>query len=273
LCNGNSNGHITIEEVSKPVNPVDEKTRTGQRKGLMTTFDMQYTPGDRLKFSATTGSFSTVLTDMPLQDKIITFNFSACTDADNNNYPVVTIGTQTWMAENLKTTKFRDGSSIPLIVSNAEWSNLSTAGYCWYNNDQTTYKPRFGALYNWYVIKAGEICPSGWHLPTNDEWTTLTTFLGGEDVAGGKLKDTGTALWLGPNSGATNETGFTALPGDARYLDGTFKFFGSYTHWWSSTEFDTNNSWLRYLMNDWEGVANINADKNYGLSIRCLLNP
>ncbi|HEY5587234.1 MAG TPA: FISUMP domain-containing protein [Ruminiclostridium sp.] len=272
ISNVNSGRSIKIEKLNNIVQEVEEKAEIMASKGTMENVDMEYTPGDRLKFTATSEDYSTIITDMPASNKTMQFNFIACTDEDNNNYPVVSIGNQVWMAENLKTTKYQDGTNIPLVVSNAEWSNLRTAGYCWYNNDPGTYKPHYGALYNWFTLNSGEVCPSGWHVPSDDELTTLTSFLGGENIAGGKLKEIGTSHWLSPNTGATDETGFTALPGDARYVDGTFKFFGSYSHWWSSSEFDNNKSWLRYLMNDWEGVARINTDKKYGLSVRCILN-
>ena len=120
------------------------------------------------------------------------------------------------MAENLKTTKYRDGTSIPLVTENTAWLNLTTPGYCWYNNDAAHYKSTYGALYNWYVLNAGSngwknVCPTGWHVPTDAEWTTLTTYLGGESIAGGKLKETGTSHWLSPNTVATNETGLHTL--------------------------------------------------------------
>jgi uncharacterized protein (TIGR02145 family) len=135
------------------------------------------------------------------------------TDIDGNIYHTVTIGTQVWMVENLKTTKYRNGDPIPNVTGNA-WAALTTGAYCWYNNDAATYKATYGALYNWYAVAdSRNIAPTGWHVPTDAEWTTLTTFLGGESVAGGKLKETGTNHWTSPNTGATNETGFTALPG------------------------------------------------------------
>jgi uncharacterized protein (TIGR02145 family) len=148
-----------------------------------------------------------------------TYKSDAITDADGNYYNIVTIGTQTWMAENLETTKYNDGNNIPNISDNVAWSNLTTPGYCWYNNDDSTYKNLYGALYNWYTVNRGKLCPIGWHVPTDAEWTTLTTYLGGESVAGGRLKETGTMHWVSPNVGAINETGFTALPGSCRDFD------------------------------------------------------
>ena len=114
------------------------------------------------------------------------------TDIDGNVYHTVTIGTQTWMVENLKTTKYNDGTAIPLVTDSTAWLNLTTPGYCWYNNDAATYKNTYGALYNWFTVNTSKLAPSGWHVPTDAEWTTLITYLGGETVAGGQMKSTGT---------------------------------------------------------------------------------
>jgi len=158
----------------------DGGNNESQLKSANTTIQMQYTAGDRLKITGISGNYSTVLTDIPTGNKTITFNFIACTDGDNNNYPVVKIGTQTWMAENLKTTKYSDGNVIP-NVTDGTWSTLTTPAYCWYNNDATN-KPTYGALYNWYTVNTGKLCPTGWYMPADAEWTTLTTYVGGKAV-------------------------------------------------------------------------------------------
>ncbi len=155
----------------------------------------------------------------------ISFNpdltYSTLLDIEGNEYKTIQIGNQTWMAENLRTTKYNDGSSIPVVNDNISWLNLTTAAYCWYDNDISR-KDIYGALYNWHTVTSGNLCPAGWHVPKNEEWTVLTAYLGGESVAGGKLKETGTAHW-NPNSDATNESGFTALPGGMRGNGGAFK--------------------------------------------------
>jgi uncharacterized protein (TIGR02145 family) len=204
-----------------------------------------------------------------------TYNSDAIIDIDDNYYNIVTIGSQVWMAENLKTTHYNDGTPVPLITDNATWANSTAPGYCWYNNDQATYKAVYGALYNWYIVDAlsnggKNVCPAGWSVPTDSEWSALTTYLGGEGVAGGKLKETGISHWTNPNTDATNETGFTALPGGARKLDGPYDFIGGDGHWWCTSLFSADNAWLRYINTNGGIVARINADKNYGLSIRCL---
>ncbi len=148
-------------------------------------------------------------------------------DIDGNVYKIITIGTQTWMAENLKTTKLYDGTSIPNITKSSDWYVLKTFAYCWYNNDSTINKNVYGALYNWYTVFTDKICPQGWHVPSNDEWTTLTTFIGGLSNAGGALKEIDTTHWNSPNTNATNESGFTALPSGGCSNDGTFNSIGN----------------------------------------------
>ena len=175
-----------------------------------------------------------------LLDKILSLQADlGLTDIDGNAYKAIKIGNQVWMYENLKTTKLNDGTAIPLVTTSAAWGNLTTPGYCWYNNDEASNKNVYGALYNWYTINTGKLCPAGWHVPTVAEWTTLTTFLGGESVAGGKLKETGIAHWKSPNTGASNETGFTALPGGFRDFDGVFAQIYNSGCWWSATEYNT----------------------------------
>lgn len=194
-------------------------------------------------------------------------------DRDGNVYQQIIIGTQVWMSSNLKTTRYNDGTLIPNITDPADWSGLSTDGYCWYNNDAVTYKNSYGALYNWYSVNTGKLCPDGWHVPTDSEWTTLTDYLGGESNAGGKLKETGTWHWLSPNLGATNETGFTALPGSFRDQDGSFSDnFGRNGYWWSTSESGVNNAWSRYLHYNLGSVGRGDDIKKDGFSVRCIKN-
>lgn len=192
------------------------------------------------------------------------------TDIDGNFYHIVTIGTQVWMASNLKTTKFKNGINIPLVTGNSGWDNLSTPGYCWYNNDEAANNSTYGAVYNWYTVKTGKLCPTGWHVPNYAEWTTLTTFLGGEDVAGGKLKEISTAHWLSPNIGATNEFGFAAVPGGARDFDGKFGDIGECGYWWSSSENRRRSAWNRSMAGHYSNVYRSVYSKTNGFSVRCL---
>ena len=143
---------------------------------------------------------------------IIPNNYSGTvTDFDGNVYKTVTIGTQTWMAENLMAERYNDGTWMPFVTNKTVWDTLTTSGYCWYGNDKLKWAAIYGALYNWYTVNTGNLCPTGWHVPTDTEWTTLTDYLGGESVASPKLKETNTIHWNGPVD--SNETGFSALPG------------------------------------------------------------
>jgi uncharacterized protein (TIGR02145 family) len=246
----------------------DEGKNEVKLKSTNATVQMQYNNGDRLKFTGISGNYSTVLTDIPTVSKTITFDFIACTDGDNNNYPVVKIGAQTWMAENLKVWK-----SSPLHNA-IGWGTLTEPAFCWYNNDGD-YEATYGVLYNWYAVNTVNLCPTDWHVPTDAEWTTLTNILGGEDMAGGKLKETGTAHWTSPNTGAANETGFTALPGSYRHSDGSFNSFpidGLGGYWWSTTGYDADNSWYRKIINNGSNVSRSFDSVKSGFSVRCLMS-
>lgn len=191
-------------------------------------------------------------------------------DIDGNVYNTVKIGTQTWMTKNLKTTKFNDGTVIPLVKDGAGWAALSTPGFCWYNNDADSYKNTYGALYNGYAVSTARLCPTDWHVPGDAEWTTLTSYLGGENIAGGKLKDAGEVFWVSPNTGATNESGYTALPGGLRYHDGLFHDFGFSGYFWSSSEFSPARAFFRYMDYEYSTVFRFNNLKKIGFSVRCL---
>ena len=199
----------------------------------------------------------------------LSFELPTVTDIDGNVYHTVTIGTQTWMVENLNSTHYNDGVSIPCIIDNSVWKKMSTPAYCWYNNDVSN-KAIYGALYNWYAINTGKLAPKGWHVPTDAEWTTLTDYLGGESVAGGKLKEKGTSHWKSPNKDATNENGFSALPSGYRNYNGVFGNLGIDSGWWSSTVYDVVNSWGRGLNYNDGNLGSDYGTKCYGFSVRCL---
>jgi uncharacterized protein (TIGR02145 family) len=169
-------------------------------------------------------------------------------DADGNVYHTVKIGTQTWTVENLKTTHYNDGTAIPNVTNTSSWANLTTEAYCWYDNNSVTNKKTYGALYNWYAVNTGRLAPKGWHMPTDAEWDTLAEYLGGASVAGGALKDTGTVYWESPNTGATNSSGFSALPGGYRLYYGRFLDVGYSSYWWSATAIDASYAYGRYLL-------------------------
>ena len=194
-----------------------------------------------------------------------------CVDIDGNEYATVIIGNQVWMSENLKVTKYRDGTAIPTGLSNSEWENTTSGAYAVYDNNET-HADTYGYLYNWYAVDdSRNIAPDGWHVPTDDEWTTLTDYLGGTSVAGGKMKETGTSHWNSPNTGATNESGFTAFPGGYRYgSNGYYNDVGSYGYFWSSSEPHSSNAWERKLYYDDSGVNRVNTIKKRGFSVRCV---
>ncbi len=192
------------------------------------------------------------------------------TDIDDNVYKTVQIGNQVWMAENLRVSRYRNGDLIQNIQNNQEWANLKTGACCNYDNNPV-YDAKYGKLYNWFAVDDERgLAPEGWHISTDAEWTTLTTFLGGETVAGGKLKETSIGNWSSPNTGATNTSGFTALPGGSRDYDGAFSLVGSFGYWWSSTENVTDRAWYRYVDSDRSRVGRSYNLEQGGLSVRCV---
>jgi uncharacterized protein (TIGR02145 family) len=191
------------------------------------------------------------------------------TDIEGNVYNTVTIGDQIWMKENLKTTQFNDGKVIPLVTDKSDWENLRTPGYCWYENSKSI-GATYGALYNWYTVNTGKLCPGGWHVPIDEEWTILTSYLGGEDVAGRKLKESGTNHWESPNTGATNESGFTGLPGGYRNYNGNFDNIVLFGYWWSATGNEAAYAWNRYMNYNYAIVYRYSRHKEVGFSIRCI---
>jgi uncharacterized protein (TIGR02145 family) len=204
------------------------------------------------------------------------------TDIDGNEYQTVKIGNQWWMAENLKVTHYRNGDAIPNVTGATEWISQSTGAYCNHGNN-ADHVPAYGRLYNWYAVNdSRNIAPEGWHVPTDEEWKELEMFLGmnqaeadnnyynrGTDE-GGKLKETGTVRWDSPNTGATNESGFTALPGGIRGTYGYFYRMHQSTTFWSSTSDDHLWSWYRTLNYNTSGIGRSSSWKVNGHSIRCV---
>ena len=297
LSNRKSNGTISIEKVNTIINTVYEKITKTDSKGTQVTVDMAYTTGDRLKFTAVSGNYSTVITDIPASNKNINFNFIACTDGDNNNYPVVQIGTQFWMAENLKATKYNDGTAIPNVTDNTAWGALITGAYCDYNNTPSN-SDNYGRLYNWYVVDNNpttkvasnggkNVCPTGWRAPHYLVWTTLETYMvangynydgttSGNKIAKSLAATTNwsSSTYIGTpgNTDYTiyrNKTGFTALPGGERNDYGTFRSIGDYGLWWSTTEYSSTSSWVPYMGCYDISLYNGGGPKVYGFSIRC----
>ena len=216
------------------------------------------------------------------------------TDVDGNVYQTVKIGTQWWMAENLKTTHYADGTAVPLVESSSAWDSLgfTDKAYCWnYNSDKNM--DIYGGLYTWAAAMNGAasshsfpsgvqgVCPDGWHLPSDYEWQKLEMFLGmslaeaekkgwrGTDE-GGKLKEPYSVHWTSPNTGATNESGFTARPGGYRNSNGGFHYVGFNGQWWSSSEYNSSQVWYRHLNSGDTRVARYYDGKDGGFSVRCV---
>jgi len=211
-------------------------------------------------------------------------------DNDGNSYQTIGIGSQVWMAENLKTTKFNDGVAIQNVTGDGAWAVLTTPAYCIYNNDALNLKPTYGVLYNWHTLDAAangnrNVCPTAWHVPSDEEWTTLKNYLGesvsgswsfetlstGANIAGKMLKETGTLHWLAPNT-ATNETGFKALPGGFRNSTGFFNYIGRMGYWWSSTKQNWGNmdAYFNSIYYDNSVMSVDPGNRSYGLSVRCV---
>jgi len=200
-------------------------------------------------------------------------SYGSMSDVEGNVYKTITIGTQTWMAENLRTTAYRNGDPIPEVSDNSAWKNLNSHAYCNYENIVDKDKiATYGRLYNWFAVTdSRNLAPTGWHVATDAEWTSLTTLLGGETVAGGKLKETGFSHWTSPNTAATNASGFTAIStGRREYTDGSFINLGFDGFWWTSSSYDPNYSWYRYLHYDVANIYRANFHKQYGFSVRCV---
>jgi uncharacterized protein (TIGR02145 family) len=209
-------------------------------------------------------------------------------DVDDNVYTAVTIGTQVWMKENLKTTKYNDGTSITLVTDDTEWYELTTPSYCWYNNDQSQFGITYGALYNWYTINTGKLCPAGWHVPTDAEWTIMENYLISNGfnydgtTEGNKYAKSlaATILWTSSDqTGAVGNTdypekrnlnGFTALPGGLRNERGSFSSLSYDSQWWSASEHYSTDAWFRAIDFEYCGVIRGYHAQKYGKSVRCV---
>jgi len=226
--------------------------------GLNQDLRVDFTPNDTIVYNTAT--------------KIVQINvneLTTVTDIEGNVYRTVKIGNQEWMAENLKVTKFNDNNEIPLITDNSTWSLLTSPAYCWYKN-LGELKP-YGALYNWYAANSGKLAPVGWHIPTDADWDTLVQFLGGEAIAGGKLKEQGTSHWLADNIGATDEFGFTGVPAGCRRYTGTYNYQTTNGYMWSTTPSDQNNSsWGWGISYGDDSADRISYLNTFGFSIRCV---
>lgn len=282
-CGGtiSSDGGSTITEKgvcwSTHTSPTtsDNKTNDGAGAGLFTSEIKGLLPATTyyLRAYATTSNgtgYGSSMVFTTLSDNL--------TDIEGNVYKTVQIGDQIWMAENLKTTKYNDGTNIPLVTNGDDWSILTTPAYCWYNNDMASNKLTYGALYNWYAIHTGKLCPVGWHVPSDAEWYTMEHYvdstINDPNVINYRGTDCGTKLkntsgWDNSGNG-TNNYNFKALPGGGRYLGGAFFHIGDIGNWWSSTEYQNTNGWFRTLLGNSPASYRTNGNKFLGFSVRCI---
>jgi len=289
ICVSKTEGLISIDKITN--NQITgEKADNIDFKGVQTTVDMEYTNGDRLKFTGISGNYSTVITDIPNADKTITFNFIACTDEDSNNYPIIQIGTQIWMVENLKTIKYSNGDLIGTTTpSTLNVYNEISPKYQWAPFDIEGFVAIFGRLYTWYAATdSRNVCPTGWHVPFDDEWTKLTDYLinegygyegSGDDIAKSLAATIYWPITLDSVPGTpshdhsyNNSSGFTALPSGARWGWGDLETPDSFTRWWSASEDSGIEAWYRGISYDLSimGRAHLSGNKSNGFSIRCL---
>jgi uncharacterized protein (TIGR02145 family) len=205
-------------------------------------------------------------------------------DIDGNAYDTVHIGTQVWMKENLRTSRYSNGDTIPHITNSTIWTNLITGGYCWYNQDSAMYESLYGKLYNFYTVVDGRnLCPTGWHMPSDSEWKTLEMFIGMSPAEadgtlhrgtteGGELKATGTSLWQAPNTGASDEYGFSAIP--AGYSGSVLDFggMGIQSTFWTATPSNSSTSYNRTIRYEMSTISRSNSNNTAGYSVRCIKN-
>jgi len=203
----------------------------------------------------------------------LAFNTYIVTDIEGNTYNALTIGSQDWFTENLKTSHYSNGDLIPDGTEIGDISSETNPKYCFTYDNNSDNITTYGKLYTWYTVTdSRNICPDGWHVPTDTEWITLTKYLGGESTAGGKLKEIGTNHWKSPNEGASNESGFSAIPGGYRYQDGTFQTKGYLAYWWSSTEDNEENASFRRINYVSSDIYKLNYLKTHAFSVRCIKN-
>lgn len=283
VSTGEKNGHAKLIYESVNLNS-DQERDTKSSKSIVS---MHYNDGERLLLKGISGDYIRIVSFIPDQNQNLDFLFEDCTDYENNHYAVVTIGTQTWMAENLKSTKFKDGMDIPLVTDDTAWDSINTPAYCWYKNDRETYGDTYGALYNWYTTEESKLCPAGWHTPTSSEWNDLESYLiaNGYNFDGSYTGDktalslASTTHWDGSGTEGTpgsndyfeyrNKTGFSALPGSFRIHGGFSSGLGMLGYWWAS-QAGSETAWYRLLMDDSPSLTAAYLNKKTGMSVRCL---
>ena len=255
-------------------NRIDLKLTKTDTASLSNRIDLKLTKTDTADMLSTyLRKTDAIITDLQNQVALLSsytsLLASGLVDIDGNNYPVVKIGNQIWMKENLRVSRYRNGGLIPNVTDGTAWSNSTTGAWSYYNNDVSN-NAIYGKLYNWYTTLGDTLCPTGWGVPTDAEWTTLTTYLGGESVAGGKMKTTGTTYWYSQSAGTDNSSGFSVLPGGYRDNDGSFYYIRYGAFFWTASEDDNNYAWDRYLYFNNSNVFRGSNNESVGASVRCL---
>lgn len=252
------------------LNNTSQSARKSSKSSAVLVTNMAYNTGDLLLFKGVSGNYSTIITDIPTSSKTINFQFVECKDADNNYYPVVKIGNQLWMAENLKSSKFRTGDNITEVSSATVWASASTSAYVNYNFSSAN-STSYGKLYNWYAVSDSKnLSPTGWRIPSESDWTTLATTLGGEAGTGDKIKLSGIDFWGIGNTG-TNSSGFSAIPSGFCSSTGSFYYIGTNALWWtSSIGTDTSKGIYEMCSSTTSALAKNEYSQKGGLSVRCI---
>jgi len=262
-----TNSNPTIALSTKTVNGTGIGTFTANINGLLANtkyYVRAYATSSNGTFYGVEWSFTTSNTSS------LFIYGSGVTDIDGNFYNSIIINGQEWMTENLRTTAYANGDTIANIPNATQWNNLTSGAWIHYKND-SQYENPYGKLYNWFAVTdPRNVCPTGWHAPSDSEWTVLSDYLGGEFLAGGKMKSTGLQYWLSPNINATNESGFSGLPGGYCVSSAACYTMVTTGYWWSSTEYSTNNGWFRDLIYNLSRLRRDGGSKKFGLSVRCL---
>lgn len=267
ISSSSQRGFLNIQYIN---NQFKAKQNIETLKSTTVKVSMQYNKGDLLKLTGSSGKYETVVMVMPSDDKTIDFKFIKCEDGDGNNYPIIQVGEQWWMAENLKTTKSQDGKSIQNVTDNSLWKNATDGVYCWYDNNKTANKNMYGALYNWNLINSARICPKGWHFPSSSEWDKLYDYVNGNNfsVPAQNLCTVVPNIWS-HSIQPTNITGFNAYPCGYRPVTGRFRSLGTHAFFWSKTERDNDHatsysiSYAHYFDSGYQPKVD-------GLSVRCV---
>jgi uncharacterized protein (TIGR02145 family) len=285
----NGYGNLKIQETG--LSPLNAPPSSERNLKSANAYNLSYSQGDIISYEMKSGNNITVVNETPSESKTIKAEFVECKDGDGNYYKIVKIGTQIWMAENIKATKYTDGTEIPLITKTTEWDTLrpndTDKAYCWYNNDKATAITKgYGALYTYAAVTNGDnsgnnvqgVCPDGWHIPSDAEWSALKNYIsndGHNGTEGNALKSIIGWYYDGRPGNGNDSYGFSARAGGSRsFSGGLFYDSGRYGYWWTSTEDNAIAAWTRGLYYSVPTIPRICCGyrKNLGLSVRCVKN-